>query len=692
VPSVNTLLARHAVDQSIDMLRYGASVKRGVLGLLSKMEQQMIGLLANSPLTAFNDRRYKALIAGVRDIVSSTYDAAAAFTDSALRGVMTYVVEDVARTVYSLTGIDLFGRVANADWIASVAKNSLVQGAPNAAWWEKQSQELVFKFEQQVRLGMVANETTDKIVARIRGDQEAAGVLFQTRANAAALVQTAIAESANDARLEMYRKNADIIKGVQQISTLDERTTDICIAYDLAVWDLDGEPIEGTDLPFDGGPPRHWNCRSTLVPVLKSSEELGTDVQILEGSRASMDGQVSEKMSFGDWLETKSPEQQDAILGKGKAQLWRDGKITLRDLVNQDGRPLTLEQLQARSVANTAATTTTSPTKAWVNTIPVDKEGMYHLYHGTTIDRAKQIIEGSALKTPEGSGPGWMMLTTSREQALKYAGAYGSDTAVIEYAIPRDMASKLLTAPREHDVYDIAAQAHGLLRGSIPSDWIVVDMKSPASWPISAATGGPVSAEFASSVRGVYGELPDAVRGTLINNGHSIMMGDRLSSIDPRLKGVTPRGWSKGMTWDNAQGLHSPTTNQSFIAEFRINPWSSEVEKTPRIRMEAVLRHEVGHGYDQSLGLERFKDGWGASNQKEFTTAYNADVRGIPTDQRDRFSYFLQTGKAGKEETFAEVFNVVVGGIDTEAIMRERLPMTIAFPRVTQLIKQWIGG
>jgi SPP1 gp7 family putative phage head morphogenesis protein len=207
---------------------------------------------------------------------------------------------------------------------------------------------LAFKFEQQVKLGMVSNETIDQIVRRISGDEAFAGVMPQGRANAAALVQTSIAEGANDARLAMYRKNADIIKGVQQLSTLDERTTDICIAYDGAAWDLDGNPIEGNDLPFDGGPPRHWNCRSTLVPVIKSSDELGVDVEVLPGTRASMDGQVSDKMTFGNWLETKTPEQQDAILGKGKAQLWRDGKITLRDLLDQSGRPLTLEQLKER--------------------------------------------------------------------------------------------------------------------------------------------------------------------------------------------------------------------------------------------------------------------------------------------------------------------------------------------------------
>lgn len=344
--SVNTLLARRTVDQSVTLLRFAAGVRGNVLGLLGKMERELVSTLANTKLTEFGNKRYREMLAAVREISTSTFDAAARMTGEAVEDVMVYAVQETNSAVKTITGIDLLGRTADLDWIASVAENSLVQGATNAAWWEKQAKDLVFKFEQQVRLGMTSNETTDAIISRIRSDGETPGVLYQTRAQAAALVQTAIAEGANDARLEMYRRNDDIIRGVQQISTLDDRTTDICAAYDGATWDLDGEPIDGTDLPFDGGPPRHWNCRSTLVPIIKSSEELGTDVEVLEGARASMDGEVSEKMSFGDWLETKSPEQQDAILGKGRAQLWRDDKITLRDLLNQDGRPLTLEELK----------------------------------------------------------------------------------------------------------------------------------------------------------------------------------------------------------------------------------------------------------------------------------------------------------------------------------------------------------
>ncbi|MDP0212329.1 phage head morphogenesis protein, partial [Glaesserella parasuis] len=62
-------------------------------------------------------------------------------------------------------------------------------------------------------------------------------------------------------------------------------------------------------------------------------------------TRASQDGPVSEQINYENWLKSKSPEQQDQVLGKGKADLWRRGVITFADMLDQSGRPLTLKDL-----------------------------------------------------------------------------------------------------------------------------------------------------------------------------------------------------------------------------------------------------------------------------------------------------------------------------------------------------------
>ena len=93
------------------------------------------------------------------------------------------------------------------------------------------------------------------------------------------------------------------------------------------------------------------NCRTTLIPVLKSLQELGarTKARIPTSTQSSMDGQVSEGLTYEEWLKTKSVAEQKDALGVRKQQLWAEGKIkNFRQLVDQTGRPLTVSELEAK--------------------------------------------------------------------------------------------------------------------------------------------------------------------------------------------------------------------------------------------------------------------------------------------------------------------------------------------------------
>lgn len=89
------------------------------------------------------------------------------------------------------------------------------------------------------------------------------------------------------------------------------------------------------------------NCRSYWSYALKSFAEItGLAIDDFKPStRASMDGQIPAATTFEQFLSNKSEAWQDKYLGKGKAQLWRDGRITLSDMVSGTGRELTLDQL-----------------------------------------------------------------------------------------------------------------------------------------------------------------------------------------------------------------------------------------------------------------------------------------------------------------------------------------------------------
>jgi hypothetical protein len=75
---------------------------------------------------------------------------------------------------------------------------------------------------------------------------------------------------------------------------------------------------------------------------------------IVAEKRLTITGEPAPRQSFDDFLKKQTKEFQDRLLGVQKAQLWRDGKITLNDLVDQSGRPLSVDELRAMVSKNEA--------------------------------------------------------------------------------------------------------------------------------------------------------------------------------------------------------------------------------------------------------------------------------------------------------------------------------------------------
>lgn len=111
----------------------------------------------------------------------------------------------------------------------------------------------------------------------------------------------------------------------------------VCASLDGQVFDIDTGPQ----------PPRHPNCRSSSIPVMKSWKEMGFNFKELpESTRASMDGQIPESMTYNDWLRKRSASEQDDILGKTKGKLYRDGGLDVQNFVDRTGSEMNLDELR----------------------------------------------------------------------------------------------------------------------------------------------------------------------------------------------------------------------------------------------------------------------------------------------------------------------------------------------------------
>lgn len=324
------------VSHQIDLFRLDATVRARVLALLNRLGFELETKLAQHGLTEFQKASFARLLADTAKTIDAYYTTIHA------------EVSHVLGSVIKMQGQPfVFSSVIDAALPTETAINTMMNetsilGAPSKDWWARQAGDTKWRFSTEVRQGLLAGEERGVIARRIRDTMEVSS------ANAEALVRTSIQTVANEARMETFRENADVVSGVRQISTLDGRTTDVCIAYSDGEWDLGGKPINGTALPFNGGPPRHWNCRSALVPIIDTTDALGFNIGGRSPTRAAEGGQVSSSASFKSWLSRRSKDQQDEQLGAGRAKLWREGKITLSQLLNQQGNPLTLAQLEKK--------------------------------------------------------------------------------------------------------------------------------------------------------------------------------------------------------------------------------------------------------------------------------------------------------------------------------------------------------
>jgi SPP1 gp7 family putative phage head morphogenesis protein len=345
--AVDELIADALIAQGVDLIRLEGGYNRAALRLLKDMERELVEKLADREITSYSRQRLLDFLAEARSVIARTYVAMRAEVD--LQGVAQVQAGAVGGAIQGVIGDRLTVAVPAVQTMRSLVSDLLIQGAPSADWWSRQAGDTQFRFANAIRQGIAQGETNAQIVARIRKGSGAMGPIVETsRRNAEALVRTSVQTVANATRLEVFKANDSVLAGVRQISTLDGRTSDTCIAYSGAEWDTDGNPINGTKLPFNGGPPRHWNCRSVLTPIVKPLPGLP---EFRPSERASADGPVRADVTFAEWLAGKSKGFQDDLLGSGRAQLWRDDKITLQQLLDQRGRPLTLEQLRAKYAA-----------------------------------------------------------------------------------------------------------------------------------------------------------------------------------------------------------------------------------------------------------------------------------------------------------------------------------------------------
>lgn len=371
-------------ESFIDLNSLNANTRRRVASMLRILLDDLVDEINAADLESIGSetlkrRRTEKLIRSIRKTVDLRYKQAATRMRIGGREVSRFMYGESIDIINKVFTVDIASATITVLELVALADENVVLGDVASSYWGEQSQKTRTAFARQMRQGVLAGESNKELVQRIRGKatgktisietaggrtlrvrQFDGGVMGIASKDADMLVRTSAQSISNEALLKTYEDNANILKGYRALTTLDSRTSHICIARTGAGWDLEGNPLpdSATNESFPGPPPWHFFCRTILSPVTKTWGELteeatGEKKKLLDtvpnSQRASMDGLISTSKvnTFGDWLRIKGDTFARAKLGPGRFDLWKSGKITLSQLIDQAGNPRNLAQLRA---------------------------------------------------------------------------------------------------------------------------------------------------------------------------------------------------------------------------------------------------------------------------------------------------------------------------------------------------------
>ena len=330
-------LVTEQLRHQLRLQRYSSSVVREIITLLNASDAHLTDMIRGRLTDDFTRNRLEELLAEVRALNIEAYAAIGARMSGHLQDTAAYEVEFQHGLLSSYLPIGVSFTFPPPGLVTQLALTDPLRGKLMTEWVGELGAARYGRIRDALRIGLVEGQTVEQMVAAIRGTRASGysdGLLEIDRRNAQTFVRTAVNDVTTRAQQTLYDANGDIVKSVQWVATLDERTCPTCAP-------LDGQTFKLAEGPR---PPRHHNCRCRIVPVLDARFALLEGI----GSRASQHGPVPSTQTYGAWLKSQDAAFQDEVLGPARGALLRRGGLDVSRFVDRAGNELTLAELRDR--------------------------------------------------------------------------------------------------------------------------------------------------------------------------------------------------------------------------------------------------------------------------------------------------------------------------------------------------------
>lgn len=347
--SVADRFALALTDSLLELNRLALPSRVRVQSMLRQLELRVARAIRDAEIDEAvgpNGRRQRTerAIKAIQKDIAATYKEIGKVSRKGIAAALAKTAKDATKAT---KGLLKKSKKIDAAKRKDLLRNDTVLGDTLEAWLRQQADNLAKKIARELRVALRTGEGPDGMLKRIRGERSGrsiavtlstgkkrriieyrGGLLDAARTAMDALLRTAVSSMAQTAWLAAHEGNQDVI-GYAAVTVLDERTSRICMARTGAMWFVDGRPMPQSTRqePFPGPPPWHFHCRSSLVPITEKN-----------AGRLKV-------TTFDDWLEQRGDDFARAKLGPGLFDLWRSGKITLSQLVDQAGDYRTLPEL-----------------------------------------------------------------------------------------------------------------------------------------------------------------------------------------------------------------------------------------------------------------------------------------------------------------------------------------------------------
>ena len=229
-------------------LRHHIAVQRLAAGnvkrideLLRKAGAEMSQFLSDRvTIGDFTSERYKAMIEDLRALRAETMKQVYGVNREDMQQLAKTEQEIAQRMLSDALPVRLdFATVDVARLNALVTDHPFAAGTNQARtldqWWSTLAAADASRITSALQMGLLQSETVAQMTKRV---MDAADM---TRRNAEAVVRTATNHVSNSARNEFFKENKSVIQALMWVSTLDGRTTIICMSYDGAYAPLEGD-------------------------------------------------------------------------------------------------------------------------------------------------------------------------------------------------------------------------------------------------------------------------------------------------------------------------------------------------------------------------------------------------------------------------------------------------------------------